>query len=58
MEVRLELHVPAALTPENKAGSQLRRRVCGSVSRSGSSGEEKNLLHLQVFEPQTAEPVA
>jgi hypothetical protein len=50
MEVSGQFHAPAAFSSEKEPPIPLGRRLGGPQSRSGSCGEEKNLLPLPGLE--------
>jgi hypothetical protein len=52
MEIRRQIHVPAALTPGKSPLYSLARRLGGHQSQSGRGGEEeRKLLLLSGIEP-------
>jgi hypothetical protein len=55
---RCQLHNPAASPPGKSPWYPLNRRLDGSQSRSGRSGEEKNSHPLSELEPSIIQPVA
>jgi hypothetical protein len=57
MEASGRAHAPAALSSGKEPPVPIEWGG-GGLSGPGRFGEEKNLLHLPVFEPQTIQPVA
>jgi len=58
MEVSCQLHVPATLPQGQSRLYPWDRRLCGTHSRSGHGGEEKNSQPLPGLEPPIIQPVA
>jgi hypothetical protein len=58
MEMSGQLHAPTALPPVKQPWYPFNRRLGGSQSRSGSSGEEKNSQPVAGLEPPIIQPVA